>query len=214
MKKHNREELAVSQRRKQVAELYLKGSSQPAIAEQLGVSQPTVSGDLKAIQQEWRESAIRDFDELRAIELQKIDLIEREAWAAWQRSQKPAQSAIVTGEGHDQKARKSMKHQYGDPRFLILVAQCINQRRALLGLDVQPAAIPPETHFNANVPIEVRWERIRTLLAEVGQCERFGAHGAGSDPGQPGNIRDGDQRGPLENGPAPGPSEPDAADSH
>jgi len=214
MKKHSRDDFAVSHRRKQVAELYLKGSSQPAIAEQLAVCQSTVSGDLKATQQEWRESAIRDFDELRAVELQKIDLIEREAWNAWERSQKPAQSAVVTGEGHDQKARKSMKHQYGDPRFLILVAQSINQRRALLGLDVQPVAKPPETQLNVNVPIEVRWERIRTLIAAVGECERFGANGTGSDPGQPGNIRDGGQRGPLENGPAHGLPEPGAADSH
>jgi predicted transcriptional regulator len=214
MKKHNRQEFAVAHRRMQVAELYLKGLSQPAIAEQLGVSQPTVSGDLKAIQQQWRASDIRNFEERRAMELQKIDLVEREAWDAWERSKKPAQSATVTGAGNGQHTRKSVKNQIGDPRFLEQVNKCISQRRDLLALDVQPAAKPLETHFNANVPIEVRWDRIRTLLVAVAECERFGAHGAGSDPGQPGNIRGGDQRGPLENGPAPGPSEPDAADSH
>src|SRR5690242_11244148 len=92
-------DLAILQRRKQVAELYLQGWSQPAIAHQLDVSQPTICADLKAIRQDWRDSAIRDFDALRDLELQKLDLIEREAWEAWKRSQKPAQSAVVTGEG-------------------------------------------------------------------------------------------------------------------
>src|SRR5258707_1188100 len=131
---------AVEKRRRQVVELYLQGTAQGAIAEQLGISQSTVSDDLKAVRKLWRESSIRDFDELRSIELEKIDLIEREAWAAWKRSQKPAQSAVVTGEGAGQRSSKSMKNQVGDPRFLVLVIQCIAQRRALLGLDVLPAA--------------------------------------------------------------------------
>src|SRR5436190_12314643 len=102
---HNRE-IDVWHRRRQVAELSLQGWSQPAIAEHLEVSQPTICADLKAIRQEWRDSAVRDFDELRAIELQKLDFMEREAWAGWFRSQKPAQSAVVTGDGTGNLTRK------------------------------------------------------------------------------------------------------------
>ena len=86
----------IARRRQQVAELYVKGWFQTAIAEELGVSQTTVCHDLKAIRKQWRESSIRDFDAARERELCKLDLLEREAWAAWQRSQEPAESTKVT----------------------------------------------------------------------------------------------------------------------
>jgi Homeodomain-like domain len=172
------DELAILQRRKQAVELSLQGWSQPAIAQHLQVSQPTICADLKAVRREWRESAIRDFDELRDTELQKLDLIEREAWGAWQRSQKPAQSAVVIGEGMEQKARKSLKHQYGDPRFLQLVSQCIGQRRSLLGLDVLPPLAQPENSIDANLSLEARRERVLSLVAAISEQERLGQAGA------------------------------------
>ncbi len=194
---------AVEKRRRQVVELYLQGTGQGAIAEQLRISQSTVSDDLKAVRKQWRDSAIRDFDELRSIELEKIDLIEREAWAAWKRSQKPAQSAVVTGEGAGQRTSKSMKHQVGDPRFLVLVSQSIAQRRALLGLDVLPTAASTEELFDANVRPEVRYERIMALATAICERDRNGAAGAGFDGGQPGHARDGDEQGGVDSGPAP-----------
>src|SRR4051812_36084473 len=104
MSRSQNRRVAAELRRRQVIDLYLQGWSQPAIAEHLKVGQTTVSLDLRIIQKQWRESAIRDFDQLRARELAKIDFLEREAWAAWQRSQKPAQSAVVNGEGTGQRA--------------------------------------------------------------------------------------------------------------
>ncbi len=44
---------------------------------------------------EWRESSIRDFEILRELELQKLDRLKREAWAAWEYSQKPSQQSVV-----------------------------------------------------------------------------------------------------------------------
>lgn len=141
---HNRR-FAVTQRRQRVTELYLKGWSQAAIAIDLNVSQSTVSEDVKYVRRKWEQSAIRNFDELRTRELQKLDFIEREAWGAWERSQKPAQSATVTGEGHGQQTRKSMKNQIGDPRYMDLVSKCISHRRAITGLDapLQVADVTP-----------------------------------------------------------------------
>ena len=80
------------------------------------MAQPTICDDLKRIRAEWRESAVRDFDEARQLELMKLERIEREAWSAWDQSKKPAQSAVVTSEGAAQKTRKSMKNQHGDHR--------------------------------------------------------------------------------------------------
>lgn len=154
--------LALLQRRQQVAELALQGWSQAAIAEHLNVAQATISGDLTAIRKQWHDSAIRDFDQARAIELQKLDLIEKEAWAAWHRSQKPQQSAVFTGVSPGVGSKKSMANRYGDARFLEQINKCIAQRRALLGLDVAPVITSTEDLFDGTLSQHVRIERVRT----------------------------------------------------
>jgi DNA-binding NarL/FixJ family response regulator len=63
MGRTRQEDVRIEQRRRQVGEFYVKGSTQSQIARETGVSQSTVSADLKAIRGEWRESRIRDFDE-------------------------------------------------------------------------------------------------------------------------------------------------------
>ena len=70
-----------------MASLALKGWTQAAIARQLQIPQGTVSRDLAAMREFWREFPVYDFDRIRLEQLQKIDLVEAEAWAAWQRSQ-------------------------------------------------------------------------------------------------------------------------------
>jgi hypothetical protein len=147
-------------RREQVAELYLQSWSQLRIARHLQVSQNTVSLDLRAIQKEWRQSSIRDFDAMRERELRKIDRLEREANAAWERSQKPLQEARTEGEATNQLVRKRVKNQYGDPRFLELIRKCIADRRALLGLDA-PTKVAPTTPDGKAL---TRNERLETIL--------------------------------------------------
>src|SRR3990172_5205421 len=75
--------LAIIERRRKVADMYLQHWTQTQIAEHLGVGQPTICEDLKHVREEWRNSAVRDFDLARQFELAKIDRIERESWAAW-----------------------------------------------------------------------------------------------------------------------------------
>lgn len=136
----------IVRRRRTVGDLYIKGYSQIAIAEEIGVSQPTVSSDLQAIHRQWRNSAIRDFDSLRERELRKLDALELEAWKAWQRSQKPSQEAVITTDGTHQKTQKRVAEQVGDVRFLEQISKCIASRRALLGLDAptKVAATSPD----------------------------------------------------------------------
>ena len=126
---------------------------------ELSVSQTTVCHDLKAIRKEWRESSIRDFDEARERELCKLDLLEGEAWAAWQRSQEPAESTRVTQDGSGKVAQKIVQHPIGDPRFLDQVLKCIAARRALLGLDaptrIAPTSPDGETAYHTHVMIEL-----------------------------------------------------------
>ncbi|HEX4055485.1 MAG TPA: hypothetical protein VHX86_14570 [Tepidisphaeraceae bacterium] len=131
----------IEQRRQQVAELYVQGHTQASIATRLAIKQPTVCEDLKRIRQQWRVSTVRDFDAACDLELQKLDRVEREAWDAYERSQKPAQSAVIT-EGAEGRTRKSIKNQNGDLHALDIVLKCCADRRALLGLNA-PTRIAP-----------------------------------------------------------------------
>lgn len=166
MAKTPRRELALAHRREQVVDLYLQGWTQGAIAKQLGVAQATISSDLKAIRQLWQDSAVRDFDVCREIEIQKLNRIEREAWAAWERSQKPAQSARFDEGGLGGRSQKTVRNQYGDPRFLEIALRCNASRRALLGLDVQPAIV--QNNLTIQLSSEERERHIAALLGELG----------------------------------------------
>jgi len=142
MGRTRQEDVWIEQRRQQVGELYVKGSTQSQIARELGVAQSTVSADLKAIRREWRDSRVRDFDEAVAVELKKLDHLEREAWSGWERSQQPAESTKVSQDGAGKRAERIVKQQQGDPRYLEQVHRCITGRRTLLGLDA-PTRIAP-----------------------------------------------------------------------
>ena len=91
-----RKQLEIAHRRRQVAELSLRGYSQAAIAGEIRAAQSTICADLKVIEGEWRTSAIRDFDLARARELLKLERLEREASDAWERSQQPIETDRVT----------------------------------------------------------------------------------------------------------------------
>jgi hypothetical protein len=157
--------VAIARRRVQVADLYLQAWPQTQIAEHLGITQSTVSVDLKMIQRQWRESSVRNFDAAREVEIRKIDRVEREAWDAWERSKKPSQEATVEGEGPTQKTRKRMKNQNGDPRYLEIVRACIADRRALLGLDA-PTKIAPTTPDGKPLSFEQKKVQIQAILIQ------------------------------------------------
>jgi len=116
MPRNKSEELALQQRRKHVAELYLRGQTQWQIAHAMDVNQAQISRDLKVIRREWLNSAVQDFDARKAQELAKIDAVEAEAWAAWRRSQDPAETVKASTDGSGKKVEKTKKGQHGDPR--------------------------------------------------------------------------------------------------
>jgi hypothetical protein len=134
--------LEILRRRRQITELYVQRHTQATIADKLGISQATVSADIKRIRREWRASTLRDFDSACELELQQLDRVEREAWELFARSQKPAQSAVLGGDGNGTPTRKSVKNRDGDIRALDVILKCGAARRALLGLDA-PTRIAP-----------------------------------------------------------------------
>jgi hypothetical protein len=140
MKRQTSQELAA--RRREVVNLAHKGWTQAAIASHLKIPQGTVSRDLAAMRQFWRDFPVYDFESVRIEQLQKIDLIEAEAWAAWRRSQDRRRVAQLTRGKTGEQTRTSVQDQHGDPRYLREIARCVAQRHEMIG--VEPPTVPPD----------------------------------------------------------------------
>lgn len=146
-------------RRAKVAELYLAGKSQQAIAGVVGVSQMTVSKDLTRLRAEWRAAARRDFDARMAEELARLAQLERAAWEAWGRSRDGSEATSDVAEYNGAKscsvpARRvragGTARRAGDPRFLDQIVKCIEARLELFGaFDPVPDVVRAAVNWHA-----------------------------------------------------------------
>jgi hypothetical protein len=127
----------------QVTEMYLRGKFQSEIAVALKISQPQVSYDVAIIQKRWRKSSLVNWDKARAKELERIDSLEREYWAAWEASKTERTKTRQETDGTLDKNKKltvkkastEKEQRDGNPAFLAGVIACIDRRCKLLGLD-------------------------------------------------------------------------------
>lgn len=137
--------IEIAERRRRVAELYLRGWSQRLIAEDVGMSVATVNRDLNHIQEEWRESALVDMDERMAQELATLKRLEDEYWNLYHESKKDQTTTRkkrkeTMGENGDRQPteiemRETTKERFGDPAILDKISKIVDQRTRLLGLD-------------------------------------------------------------------------------
>ena len=156
--------IQIERDRREIADLYLQGWTQSRIAEHLNnseerdytLSQQMISYDLKRIQEQWRESALIDINEVKIRELAKVDRLEREYWQAWVRSCEDAETIRREEKAGDaERIITTRKGQAGDPRFLNGVQWCIEQRCKIIGIE---AAIK----FEHSVSFDVdEWRRKR-----------------------------------------------------
>jgi len=139
-------------RRLSVAKLYVRGvESSESIAEKLGVCPRTVRMDLQAIKEEWRASAIRDFDHQIELEKRKLDDLEQQAREAWEKSQEPAETVTVVKDENGKLSSTTIKEEdrVGDAQYLEQARKAMADRRKLLGLE-QPAT-KKHAHFHAHL---------------------------------------------------------------
>lgn len=125
------------EREAQLAEIkdcYLRGETQMSIAAKFGLSQSQISRDLSTIQRRWRESSIVDINEAKQRELERIDVLEREYWQAWEASRGEHQRSTATKTADTARAQITKFDSPGDPRFLAGVQWCIDQRCKILGV--------------------------------------------------------------------------------
>lgn len=162
-----------------IAELYVRGYTQQAIANEIGVSRSQIAYDLKTIRTRWQASTLRNFDAAKEEELSKLDAVEQEAWDAYRRSQKEKQKTVtekVEGDSSGRtKAQVTKETANGDPRFLAIIQTCIDRRCKILGIDA-PTKIAPtdptgEREYTGPVIIIPDNGRDRTDTTTTGAAE-------------------------------------------
>lgn len=144
----NRTPFQIERDRQEITRRYLRGETQAAIGEALGMTRQMVGYDLKAIQEAWQKASLIDFNAAKGRELAKVDELERTYWQAWDESkQEKTQTSTKkkqTGKGEDAKTEAAIKREKrdGNPAFLAGVQWCIERRCKLLGIDA-PTKIAP-----------------------------------------------------------------------
>lgn len=137
-----------------ISDQYLRGKSQQEMADYLNddyypdrpLSRQQIGYDVKVLVRRWRKSAERRIDERKAIELARLDRLEREYQEGYERSMRDVKSTTVeelgvaTDEagmilGAKVKQVKKTEGQVGNPAFLAGVLSCIAKRCQILGLD-------------------------------------------------------------------------------
>lgn len=123
----------------QISVMYLRGMKQYEMAEELKISPATISGAISLLKLEWREKRVENINEMKMKELDRVDLLEREYWVAWELSKKDKVKTVkregsVGLNGIDETI-ESKEGQVGDPRFLQGVQWCVDKRCEILGID-------------------------------------------------------------------------------
>ena len=133
---NRRKKIEVALLRDQIARLYLEGKIQAEIGEIVGLTQQAVSLHIKALEKEWLENASIDFDMARAEQLAKLDALERAHHESFAESKKD-KSAVTEDSVSETVTRIQTRtvSQYGDPRFLSGILNCISKRCEILGLN-------------------------------------------------------------------------------
>lgn len=145
--------------RQLISKYYLEGMTQWEIRNKLGISQATVSRDLKLLFRYWRLSSINNIDQLKQIELVRINKLEIEYWNSWDRSKeefkrKSLKQKLVKKNKDDPglpeplEIRTGTEDRNGDPRYLAGVQWCITKRCEILGIN---APIKTETNLTGTL---------------------------------------------------------------
>lgn len=170
-----------------VAQLYLEGWTQQAIADYVSekyypgtdpLTQQQIGYDIKVLIKRWQKSQALNIDEAKSRELARIDKLEREYWQAWERSCEDAETVRQEGKPKtkDDKPDKvvhTRKGQVGDPRFLQGVQWCIMQRCKILGIEaptkqeISGAGGGPIKTEDATFTDEDRINRIATIFDQA-----------------------------------------------
>ena len=181
----------IAERRARVAVLYAEGQTQPAIASELGVGVGTVNRDIRAIEQMWVEQALGGFDRAKATQINRLQIVWREAYDAWCASkagteQKRAVKTSGGDGGETNRAERTQLSSVGDPRFLSALLSVLKQHSELLGLDAPFKVAQTDVDGTA---IEFDASTARAfIIAQLGDDEKPDGHSVGGNGNGVGEI--------------------------
>jgi hypothetical protein len=133
--------------RARIARLLAMGHSEEEISEDLDLPLAAVRRDIGALKKQWRANAAADYQSVKARELAKIDMLEREYWDVWQNSKLVYSRKVETVDrgsgsseeggpgGQWQKVTETSTPTVGDMRALNGVQWCIRERIKIFGLE-------------------------------------------------------------------------------
>jgi len=136
--------------RREIASLYLEGSTAREIAATQGVSLQRVRSLLKKQQEYWLQASLVDWGKARARELARLDRLEREYWDGWKASKQVKTKTrfnTTTNEGDTEAIQTSA----GNPVFLKGILTCIERRSQILGLDAPKQMAVHKFDHNADL---------------------------------------------------------------
>jgi hypothetical protein len=125
----------IRRRRQEVADLYLGGLTQAAIAQRFGVHQSQICRDLKWVKAQWREECIEMVDAMYAEDLAIIKEVSRRAWECWDASRKDKVTVRVKEMPGFVVTTTRTEKRYGNPIFLDRILECIKRKSELLDLE-------------------------------------------------------------------------------
>lgn len=145
----------------QIAIWMRRGWTQTRIAEELKVSPATVAYHWKKIVRGSRAIRDRNIESLITVKLEQYSEIIREAWDAWERSKQDAVKVMTESSAFGSKDRETRENQCGDPRYLLVVKQCLDSMSNLLGLN-------PDREIKMRAEV-IRWETLYKSAEEITQ---------------------------------------------
>lgn len=143
--------------KQKVIELYTKGHSMARIAELCEeiflkpFAYTTIQTYIHQELEKWQTEKARMMQDHKSHELARINTIEVEAWAGWQRSLEavvtvtekrlpPSKASKTQKAGQLKEVITTTKPSNGDPRFLDTVKWCVEQRCKILGFEAPQKA--------------------------------------------------------------------------
>lgn len=172
------QQMRIASRRAKVAHLKLTqpNLSDYDIAAMLGMDRTsghvTILNDRRAIMEDWKRLAADDIDEVKAVQLAKLDKMEEELWKAWEKSKHDAVMIFQSGKKKrnpkgkmtvdSEDASEQRKGQYGDPRIMERICWCWDRKCELFGIKVDTkdglTSTPPVVQFRFVCPEPVKQE--------------------------------------------------------
>jgi hypothetical protein len=92
--------LEVAERRAIIAELKLRGMKNHEIADTLNIdpnrANDVIAGDLRSIKKQWKETALQDFDTLKAKHYAELEALQKALWKMLERSQEESTDTMIS----------------------------------------------------------------------------------------------------------------------